>query len=172
MMLKNLCVEEFLCAVGCRDLGDKDVSVVKGAVLRVGRISGRPGHCLGSMRSTSSNGSRSRSTELMTGGWPGSTPDSSESLLIASLKSSLFFIFLVEPEVMLTAPTRSICSPSIAFKVAAGYQVILCDDGYQQLSNKIHHMSGYDCTIKIYTWMHTSCIVYYSIIGIFEDHQR
>lgn len=152
MMLKNLCVEGFLCAsvVGCRDLGDKDVSVVKGAVLRVGRISGLPGHCLGSMRSTSSSGSRSRSTELMTGGWPGSTPDSEP--LTASLKSSLFAVLLAQPEVALTAPTRSICSPSIAFKVAGGYQVMLHDSGYdQQLSKKIHHMSGYDCTIRIHS---------------------
>lgn len=164
MMFKNLCVEGCLCAsvVGCGDLGDKDVSVVKGSVLRVGRISGLPGHCLGSMRSTSSSGSRS--TELMTGGWPGLMPDSEP--LTASLKSSLFAVFLVQPEVALTAPTRSTCSPSIAFKAIGGYQVMLHDNGYgQQLSNKIHHMSGYNCTIfrRICTWMHPSCIIRYSI---------
>lgn len=136
---KNLCVEGFLCAsvVGCGNLSNRDPSVVKGAVLRVGRISGRPGHCLGSIRSTSSSGSRSRSTELT-----GDCPESIDSGPLTASLTLLFAVLLIQGSyVALLAPTRSICSPSIAFKRAGGYQVMLHDKGHcQQLSNKIHHM--------------------------------
>ena len=139
---RNLCVEGSLCAnvVGCGDLGGKDLSVVKGAVLRVGRISGLPGHCLGSMCSTSSSGSRSRSTELM-----GDCPESIKSTDSGpSIETPLLAVFLVQIGLVELAFTRSICSPCIVFKVTGGYQVILHEGYNQQLNNKIHHIFGYD----------------------------
>lgn len=115
-----------------------EIAVVAGAAVRVYNTFGLTGHCLGSIRSTSSKGSRSRSMVLK------GVCVELKVLLATRISNapvaSSFSELLVQlgMKVSFAAPTRSICSPSIGF---TGYHEVACDSQQeQQHVNKIDHI--------------------------------